>query len=103
MRNAYFCFSALVAMLVSMPSQAQRVSTGRTVTSSVGEVGQRQTRDQLAVAGAVNARQNLRIATRIQSRLRSRIDRFYDPQSNAMSSIEDAASAAAKGVKSGRR
>jgi hypothetical protein len=60
---------------------------GEVARSSVGQVGQRQSRDDvtreagLAPMGRVNAR----IANRVQSRIRNRIDRFYSPQANAAS------------------
>jgi hypothetical protein len=56
---------------------------GRIGRSSVGEVGQRQARDQDIDGLRPTARIANRIQNRVQSRLRTRIDRTYDPQANA--------------------
>lgn len=60
-------------------------SVGRTARSSVGQVGQRQTRDMVAQQMGVKpmARIASRIQNRVQSRIRNRIDRNYDSQVNA--------------------
>ena len=58
---------------------------GRIARSSVGEVGQRQARDQDVNGLRPTARIASRIENRVQSRLRTRIDRTYDPQANATS------------------
>lgn len=56
---------------------------GSVASSTVGEAGRRQTRDQEIGGIKPMVRINNRIANRIQSRLRTRIDRNYDPQANA--------------------
>lgn len=66
-----------------MPAQSDRA--GRVATSSVGEVGQRQTREQMAPNTQPMARIASRINTRVQNRIRTRIDRNYSPQANATS------------------
>jgi len=58
---------------------------GRIANSSVGEVGQRQTRADMAPATEPMARITSRINNRVQNRIRNRIDRNYDPQANATS------------------
>ncbi len=60
---------------------------GQTATSSAGQVGQKQTRDDLAAETGITpvARIDARIQNRVQSRIRNRIDRYYDPQANAAS------------------
>jgi hypothetical protein len=70
------------------PQQSgQNLSTptqqGRTATSSVGQVGQRQTREEAAKSIAPMGRISSRIQNRVQSRIRNRIDRNYDPLANA--------------------
>jgi hypothetical protein len=63
--------------------QAPVAPPGRVADSTVGQVGQRQTRGQAAQGIAQTARIGNRISNRVQSRLRNRIDRSYDPQANA--------------------
>lgn len=60
-------------------------SAGRTARSSVGQVGQRQTRNTTADQTGIKpmARIESRIQNRVQNRIRNRIDRNYDPQANA--------------------
>jgi hypothetical protein len=59
--------------------------SGRTARSSVGQVGQRQTRDIAAdqTGGKPMARTESRVQNRVQNRIRNRIDRYYDPRANA--------------------
>lgn len=59
--------------------------SGRTARSSVGQVGQRQTRDTAAqqVGTEPMARIASRVQNRVQNRIRNRIDRYYNPQANA--------------------
>lgn len=59
--------------------------SGRTARSSVGQVGQRQTRDTAAQQAGIKpmARVANRIQNRVQNRIRNRIDRYYDPRANA--------------------
>ena len=59
--------------------------SGRTARSSVGQVGQRQTRDTAAQQAGIKpmARIASRIQNRVQNRIRNRIDRYYDPRANA--------------------
>ncbi|WP_146049586.1 hypothetical protein [Novosphingobium sp. HII-3] len=74
--------------------------TGRTAKSSVGEAGQRMTRDTTAQKTGVKpmARVSNRIQNRVQNRIRNRIDRYYDPQSNATDSLVVAEDQARTGV-----
>ncbi|ODP39082.1 hypothetical protein [Sphingomonas turrisvirgatae] len=59
--------------------------SGRTARSSVGQVGQRQTRDTAADQAGIKpmARIASRVQNRVQNRIRNRIDRYYSPQANA--------------------
>lgn len=61
---------------------------GRTATISGGQVGQRQSREEMAPNAAPLGRIQNRVANRVQNRIRSRIDRHYDPQANATSPFE---------------
>lgn len=64
-------------------------SAGHTARSQFGEVGQRQTREDVFQQQAQPmARIDSRINNRVQSRLRTRIDQTYDPQANATSPFE---------------
>lgn len=78
----------LAAILVAgaVPLAAQN-GTGQTATSTVGQTGQRQTRDQLAQDAGIEplARIDSRIRNRAETRIRNRIDRYYDPQANTTS------------------
>lgn len=80
--------------LDSAPAPLQRslsdVGRGETARSTVGQVGQRQTREQLAQDAGIEpmARINSRVQNRVQSRIRNRIDRYYDPQANATSPFD---------------
>jgi hypothetical protein len=70
--------------------------------SSVGTVGQRQTRDEIAPDIALVGRIDGRISNRVQSRIRNRIDRYYSPQANTASPFaiaEDQARAAGRPVR----
>jgi hypothetical protein len=74
-------------------------SRGHTARSSVGQVGQRQTRDTAAQQTGIKpmARIASRIQNRVQSRIRDRIDRNYDPQANATDPFVVAGEQARKG------
>ena len=69
------------------PSSPVDTRPGQTASSSVGTAGQRQTREQLGQEAGIEplARISGRIQNRAQMRVRNRIDRYYDPQANAMS------------------
>lgn len=58
---------------------ARPIQAGRTADISVGEVGQRQTRERAAPNVQPLARINSRINNRVRARLANRIDRNYDP------------------------
>lgn len=83
--HALYVTCALILASASVPLSAQESSPGRVDASPVGEVGQRQARDQEVGRVQPAPRINSRIANRVQSRLRNRIDRNYDPQANALS------------------
>lgn len=75
---------------------------GQTVTTTNGQVGQRQTRAQVTPNAAPLDRIQSRITSRVQNRLRNRVDRYYNPQANAASSF-DAAGQETKAAGSARR
>lgn len=80
------CAAGVVALLGIMGSASLTAQTGQVARSVAGQVGQRQTREQAAAKVApMDVVANGRIQNRIQSRLRTRIDRYYDPQANALS------------------
>ena len=83
--------------------EAQERSGGRVAESAVGDIGQRQTREEVAPRAAPVARTGGRIATRVQSRIRNRIDRFYDPQANAASPFTVAGEQVRTATRPGRR
>lgn len=58
---------------------------GQVADSSVGRVGLRQTRDEIARGTRPMTRIESRIQNRIHSRIDNRIDRSYDPQAAATS------------------
>ncbi|GGB91915.1 hypothetical protein GCM10011494_07860 [Novosphingobium endophyticum] len=101
LRRMGILVSLVLAPLPSMAqTQSQRQTQGRPQTqneqlpgrvaeSAVGEVGQRQTREQANIEPM--ARINSRIANRVQNRIRNRIDRYYNPQANTTSPFEVAA------------
>ncbi len=62
----------------------------RTADVGVGEVGQRQTKENAAVNIYPTGRIENRIENRVQNRIRNRIDRTYDPTANATSPFERA-------------
>lgn len=76
---------------------------GHVANSSVGQVGQRQTREEVAPNIKPIERIASRIQNRVQSRIRNRIDRYYDPQANAASPFEAAGEQARKAGKPPRR
>lgn len=73
--------------------------SGRTAGSSVGQVGQRQTRDTAADEAGIKpmARIGNRVQNRVQNRIRNRIDRYYSPQANATDPFAVAGEQARKG------
>ncbi|MBN8849642.1 MULTISPECIES: hypothetical protein [unclassified Sphingomonas] len=86
--------------LPSSRKAADLATLGRTADSAVGEVGQRQTRTQVAPNIEPLARIDSRIQNRVQNRIRNRIDRYYDPQANATSPFAVAVDQARKGSRS---
>lgn len=94
-RANLFALSGLSALLLSpIPSAAQerrQQEPGKVAESAVGEVGQRQTREEAAPGVEPMSRINSRIPNRVQNRIRNRIDRYYDPKANTTSPFEVAA------------
>jgi hypothetical protein len=68
-----------------LPEPSPEVKPGQVAKSTVGQVGKRQTREDVAKVVAPMARINSRIQNRVQSRIRNRIDRNYNPTANASS------------------
>lgn len=60
---------------------------GQTATSTAGQAGRRQSRDELAQEAGIPpmARIGGRVQNRAETRIRNRIDRYYDPQANTVS------------------
>lgn len=81
-------FLFLTCAVLEAPAIGQEGAPGRVADSAVGQVGQRQSRDQAETGTPPTARLNSRIQNRVQSRIRNRIDRFYDPTANANSPFE---------------
>jgi hypothetical protein len=79
------------------PATTAPIQGGHVADSTVGRVGQRQTRQEAAPNVQPLARVSGRINNRVQSRIRNRIDRNYNPQANATSPFEVAADRARTG------
>jgi RecJ-like exonuclease len=79
------------------PPKMPSIQSGHVADSTVGRVGQRQTRQEVAPNVQPLARISGRINNRVQSRIRNRIDRNYSPQANATSPFEVAADRARAG------
>lgn len=80
--------SLFLATVLVAPAHAQQAEAGQTADSSVGQVGQRQTRETVAESIAPMARIDTRIRNRVQLRVDNRIGRNYDPQYGAASRID---------------
>ena len=85
-------WAAVLAM--AAPATAQTTPAGRVAKSSVGQVGERATKEQAVTGIEPLDRIDSRIQNRIQSRIRNRIDRYYDPAANAVSPFKVAAETA---------
>lgn len=102
------CFIVIAAVSIGSIAAAQqtsRASSAQIAGSSAGSVGERQTRSIVAEEAGIKpmARLNLRVQNRVQSRIRNRIDRYYDPQANALSPFKVAGDEARKANSSMRR
>ena len=82
---------------------AQDARLAQTARSSVGQVGQRQTRAQAAASIQPMGRIATRIDNRIQSRLHSRIDPTYDANDDAAAQLKLAGAKAGVGGRLNRR
>ena len=72
-------------------SQGEGLSeTARAADAGNGEIGQRQTRDDVAPNVEPLGRLDNRIENRVQNRLRNRVDRNYDATANATAPFERA-------------
>lgn len=71
------------ARQAEVQSQGEGLSeTARTADTGSGEIGQRQTRDEIAPNVEPLGRIYNRIENRVQNRLRNRVDRNYDATAN---------------------
>ncbi len=77
MTSQRLCLLSVMGLAFITPAHAQQYSSGRTASSSAGEVGQRQETDATTIGDTPMTRLNTRIESRIDSRLRTRIDRGY--------------------------
>lgn len=93
-------FLLLTFAVLATPAIGQEAVPGRVADSAVGEVGQRQSRDQLETGTLPTARLNGRIQNRVQSRIRNRIDRYYNPTANATSPFQVASDEARTAARS---
>lgn len=85
------CAALVIAFMTPVAVASAQQEGGAPPRTSIGQVGQRQTRAETAPATEPLERIQNRIANRVQSRIRNRIDRFYDPQANAASPFAVAA------------
>jgi hypothetical protein len=83
----------LAALLCLTTPVAAQEAANDVATSSVGRIGQRQTRTESPVNAKPMSRVNSRIQNRVTTRIRNRIDRYYRPQDEA-SAFEAAGDAA---------
>lgn len=91
------------ASRVDLQRAAPDTRAGQTARSSVGQVGQRQTREQAAPSIEPMGRIASRVQNRIQSRIHNRIDRYYDPRANATSPFATAGEQARTAGRARRR
>lgn len=75
---------------------------GQVARSSVGQIGQRETREKAAAKINPSVAVPGRIQNRVQSRLRTRIDKYYDPQANRLSPFIVAGEQSRKPIGRGR-
>jgi hypothetical protein len=85
--------SAAEDLMVNEPQQPQTdaLMAGHIATSTVGEVGQRQTADTTAIGIRPGARIENRIQNRVQTRVQNRIDKNYNPLMRATDTFAVAA------------
>lgn len=77
-------------------------ASGKVANSAAGRAGERQNKS--SVAGILpTARVETRVANRVQARLRNRIDRYYDPQANAISPFKVAGETSKRQGQAARR
>jgi hypothetical protein len=81
----------LAALVVATPGLAQDTEPGRTAEVGGTEIGERQTREEVAPNIEPIRRIANRVQNRVQNRIRNRIDRNYDPYANATKPFEVAA------------
>lgn len=83
-------FPEALPPLKPLGTSQRPVSPGSAAQSSVGRAGERQTRGTIKGISPIG-RVDSRVPSRVQARLRNRIDRYYDPQANAVSPFAVAA------------
>lgn len=97
------CTAFAAAVCLASTAVAQSGPVGGVARSSVGQVGQRQVREQATGGLEPLVRINSRVQNRVQSRIRNRIDRYYDPRANAQTPFDVAADQARVAGRNGRR
>jgi hypothetical protein len=95
--------AGLPGILFTPQALAQRAEAPQVATSSAGQAGRRETREEAATRINPLAAVNGRVQNRVQSRLRTRIDRFYAPDANTLSPFVVAAERARNPAASRRR
>ncbi len=76
-----------IALFAAIPVQAQAQARGQGPMSSVGTIGQRQSRERAGESVVATGRIAGRIQSRIQARIRNRIDRDYAPPGDTTSAV----------------
>jgi hypothetical protein len=89
-RQIHLIALVLVAIWTSAPAFAQQATIGQTARSSVGQAGQRQTRDRPVAGIQTVTRVDARVQNRVQSRIRTRIDRVAGAQTDSTLSFRTA-------------
>lgn len=69
----------------SMQRRPTETTPGQTAQSAIGQVGQRQRRDDLTSIVNPTQRVATRIQNRVQTRIRNRLDRYYDARPDVSS------------------
>jgi hypothetical protein len=80
-------YSSTAQQLTTADPTLRKATEGQVAQASVGQVGQRQTREQTAPNTPPTDRIASRLQTRIQSRLRTRIDQQATPSATALTAF----------------
>ena len=76
-------FAVASTFAFAAPAPVQDVGGSLGAKSAATKIGTRETRDQEGIDPL--ERLDTRIQNRVQSRIRNRVDRYYDPEANAVS------------------